>query len=64
MPIWLRRFTFNNINEHYEKDHEEYNKALGKGETLTNKTQVFKPPKVLQEGAKPTYTSKVSRKQA
>ena len=27
MPIWLRMFTFKKINEHYEKEKEEYDKA-------------------------------------
>ena len=62
MPIWLRLFTFKNINDHYEKEHEEYNKAVGKGETLTNKTKVFKPPAALQNSSQPTYVSKVGKK--
>jgi len=27
MPIWLRRFTFNKINEHYSKEKEQIEKS-------------------------------------
>ena len=27
MPIWLRRFTFETLKEHYDKQAEEANKA-------------------------------------
>jgi hypothetical protein len=30
MPIWLRIFTFKKINEHYQKEKEEYDKAKDK----------------------------------
>ena len=30
LPIWLRRFTFQNINEYYEKEKAEMDKAKGK----------------------------------
>lgn len=30
MPIWLRKFTFNSIQEFYLKEREEYNKAQSK----------------------------------
>ena len=30
LPIWLRRFTFQNINEFYEKEKAEMEKASGK----------------------------------
>ena len=31
MPRWLRQFTFNKINEFYQKEAEEYEKASSKG---------------------------------
>lgn len=31
MPIWLRNFTFQKINEWYEKQNEEAEKASKKG---------------------------------
>jgi len=62
MPIWLRRFTFNTINEFYQKEQEEYNKATGKGEILTEKTKTFKSPiPDFDTQPKPTYSSKVVR---
>jgi hypothetical protein len=30
MPRWLRQFTFNKINEFYQKEAEEYEKASSK----------------------------------
>jgi hypothetical protein len=30
MPIWLRKYTFNEIKTFYEKEREEYEKASGK----------------------------------
>jgi hypothetical protein len=61
MPIWLRRFTFNSMNEFYEKEREEYNKAAGKGEMITEKTKSFKSPIPDAIASKPVYKSKVSR---
>lgn len=58
MPIWLRRFTFNTIKEYYDKEREEQEKQLNKGETLTNKSRLVKPPVTPQ----PTYTTKASKK--
>lgn len=59
MPIWLRRYTFNSINEYYKKEQEEYNKAAGKSELVTADKPLAKPniPNI-----QPTYTSKVSKK--
>jgi hypothetical protein len=31
MPRWLRQFTFKKINEFYQKEAEEYEKASSKG---------------------------------
>ena len=35
LPIWLRRFTFQNISEFYEKEKAEMEKASGKSK-ITN----------------------------
>jgi len=37
MPIWLRNFTFQKMNEHYEKEKEEMEKARGKSKLGGNK---------------------------
>ena len=58
MPIWLRRFTFAAIKEYYDKEREEHDKQTNKGETLTNKTKIARPPVAPQ----PTYTTKASKK--
>lgn len=36
MPIWLRKFTFNQIQQYHVKQNEEMKKAQGKGSTTTN----------------------------
>lgn len=33
MPIWLRKFTFQEIKDHYNEEKKEYEKAQGKGQT-------------------------------
>lgn len=35
MPIWLRHFTFNKINDFYKREAEEYEKAKGKSSNKT-----------------------------
>ena len=62
MPIWLRRFTYNTINEHYQKEEEAYKKATNKGETVTANKPLAKPNVPDLTKIKPTYTSKVSKK--
>jgi len=54
MPIWLRKFTFQKINEFYEKEAEAAAKASGKS---TNKSMP-RGPAIKQ----PSYTSKASNK--
>ena len=41
MPRWLRQFTFNKINEYYQKEAEEYEKSSSKGNT--NKSTLIDP---------------------
>lgn len=41
MPIWLRNFTFKEINDFYEKEKEEIDRASGK-EIVTANTDVNK----------------------
>jgi hypothetical protein len=35
MPIWLRKFTYKKIADHYQKQNEEYAKASKKGTSTT-----------------------------
>lgn len=52
MPIWLRNFTFQKINEFYEKEAEEMKKAnKGKGSSSMPKGPAIKQP---------SYTTKAS----
>lgn len=54
MPIWLRRFTFNKLQEYFNNkqkaEEEAYNKARG-----TQKAKISKPD------IKPSYTVKTSK---
>jgi len=50
------------MNEYYEKENEEYNKAVNKGKTITERTPIAKPNIAKPSDAKPTYKSPVIRK--
>jgi hypothetical protein len=59
MPIWLRRFTFQEINDFYEKEKQELEKAYGK-EQLSAESQ----PNMLSKNNQvklPDFVSKVKR---
>lgn len=52
MPIWLRRYTFNEIKEYYDTQNKK-----------TDQLEVpSKTPKVHKPDISPSYTSKVSKK--
>ena len=44
MPIWLRRFTFNQIQKHYQEEKEEYENA--KSNNSSNKTVINQEGKI------------------
>ncbi len=50
MPIWLRKFTFSEIQKHYDNEKKEYEKASkGKGETnLLNPDGTVNTPAFMQ----------------
>lgn len=53
MPIWLRNFTFQKMNEYYEKEAEETKKATkGKGSQSMPKGPAIR---------KPSYTTKARK---
>lgn len=52
MPIWLRNFTFNKIQDWFNKRNEQEKKAQGK--TSINK------PKIDRPDIRPDYTTKAS----
>jgi len=58
MPIWLRRFTFETLKEHYNKQKEEMDKQ---NNMLKNKNSKDLPrPDIAPKP--PTYTSKAPKK--
>jgi hypothetical protein len=65
MPIWLRKFIFNNIQEFYKKEEEEYKKAQSKHNKGTTNIRMDESNKVkIPDFIKnnPTYTSTVAKK--
>tara|TARA_B110000977_G_scaffold39149_1_gene52535 strand:+ start:11689 stop:12006 length:318 start_codon:yes stop_codon:yes gene_type:complete len=63
MPLWLRKFTFNEIKKHYEEEKESYEKAKGKsgGNTsLVNSDGTVNTPDFKQ--ASEGYKGKTSYK--
>ena len=64
MPIWLRKFIFNNIQEFYKKEQEEYNQTLSKHKKGTtnvkiDETNKQKIPDFIKNN--PTYSSTVAK---
>ena len=43
MPIWLRKFTFNEINEYNKDQNEKANKSKNKDSLVNTKGQVNRP---------------------
>ncbi|MDC6465013.1 hypothetical protein PQZ39_01125 [bacterium] len=64
MPIWLRKFTFNEIKKHYEKEAEAYESAKSnnsKGQkNLINPDGTVNAPEFAQ--ASEPYKGKTSYK--
>jgi len=56
MPIWLRRFTFETLREHYDKQAEEQNKVNNQLKNKQSK-EIAKP-----NIAQPTYKVKAPKK--
>jgi len=57
MPIWLRKFTFNKIKEHFDKQNEEAEKQQN---MLNNKKNSSK--EIARPNISPTYTTKAPKK--
>jgi hypothetical protein len=62
MPIWLRRYTFNEIKTFYDKEREEYERASGR-DIITASTNpqkiISNAPKDLQKVNMPSFVSKI-----
>ncbi len=59
MPLWLRNFTFKELNDFYDSESKAYENAT-KGEnttTVIDSSGKVKAPNFLQGKSKPTNTS-------
>jgi len=59
MPIWLRRFTFETLREHFEKQNEEAEKQQNMMKNNGKSKGELSRPNIA---SKPTYTTKAPRK--
>ena len=58
MPLWLRRFTYETLKEHYEKQKQEQEKQSNTLKNTSNK-DVSRPNIAPKQ---PTYTAKAPKK--
>jgi hypothetical protein len=61
MPIWLRKFTFNKLKEHYDKEKEEAEKQQQRLTNKGNKGEIAKP-NIPKPPVQPTYSYKAPKK--
>jgi len=54
MPIWLRKFTFQELKDHFDKRNEEQEKAMKKAKGLQK-------AKIQRPDIKPNYSTKTSK---
>lgn len=54
MPIWIRRFTFQKLKEHYDKQSDQQKEWQN-----AKKSQ---QPQILRPGVGPSYSTKTSPK--
>jgi hypothetical protein len=60
MPIWLRRFTFETLREHFEKQNEEAEKQQNMLKNSSKTKGDISRPNIAPK--QPTYTTKAPRK--
>jgi len=67
MPIWLRKYTFSQLNEFYEKEAKAYDNASKGSNTQTAidtdgkvNPQAFQQSNAVKN--KPTYSTRASKK--
>ncbi len=51
MPIWLRKFTFNKIQEHFNKENERTEQMAKQAKSVSNSSKIKRP----------TFTTKASK---
>ena len=65
MPIWLRKFTFHNIQEWYKKEEEEYKKAHSKANSSSpgknTRSINMANPKRSDIPKSPSYSTTISK---
>jgi len=59
MPIWLRKFTFETLKEHYQKQKEELEKQQNLLKNNNNNKELSRPNIIP---SKPTYVAKAPKK--
>lgn len=67
MPIWLRKFTFSQIKNHYEEEKKSYDKATdSKSKTVVDSSGKIKSPEFFKsppsQTSSPTYKTRASKK--
>jgi hypothetical protein len=62
MPVWLRKFTFNEINEFYKTEHESYKKSSNPNtSTLMDSSGKINSPEFMKNVKKPNQPNYVTR---
>jgi len=66
MPIWLRKFTFYEINNYYKQEQESYKKATSQNKTTAvDSSGKVNPPAFSQapkQKSQPSYVTRTSKK--
>lgn len=59
MPLWLRNFTFQELNRFYEDESKAYEQATKdqNSQTMVDSSGMVKAPSFLKGKTKPTKTS-------
>ncbi len=67
MPVWLRKFTYQQILDYKTKENDQINKASGKSNETSAKIGDSQIPEHMKEALtrtprKPSYKTKTSKK--
>lgn len=67
MPIWLRKFTYQQIADQKQREQKEIDKSIGKSNTTSAKIGDSQIPQHMKEALtkgprKPSYKTKASKK--